>query len=81
MRIYSLLNVDYSRYKLPIIVVYKKPLDYPNHYVARLFDSDKPTDIHMIRKNLDPLRRQIPKQFVNVKRDPRDENHIVESYV
>lgn len=40
-----------SKDPLRIWTVYKNPIDYPNQYVARLFEYDKPTATAVISEN------------------------------
>lgn len=67
--------------KLPIIVLYEKPIDYPEHYVARLFNGDKPTKMVVLKENLQELRRTIPVQMVRINKSEIDDSKIVESYI
>lgn len=55
----SFADVDIRDIKLPMIAVFKNPDDYPDRYVARLFDGDKATDIAVIRENVEELRGDI----------------------
>ena len=71
----------HSLAKLPIIVLYEKPTDYPEHYVARLFNGDKPTKMVAIKDSLPELRRTIPVQMVKISRSTLDESQIIESYI
>lgn len=34
----EILSVDLSDFKLPTIAIYEHPKDYPEYYVARVFD-------------------------------------------
>ena len=48
----TIKEVDLTSLKPPAIVIYDHPSDYPKHYVARVFDGDKPTDTIMLNKSL-----------------------------
>lgn len=58
-RIESFKEVDWSGMEFPIIAVYKHPLDYPQYYVARIFDVDKPTDTFMLKNTLHEIEADI----------------------
>lgn len=67
--------------KLPIIVLYEKPIDYPEHYVARLFNVNKPTKVIVIKDSLQELRKTIPVHMLKINRSTLDESQIIESYI
>lgn len=58
-RIESFKEVDWSGMKFPIISVYSHPSDYPQYYVARIFDVDKPTDTFMLKNTLYEIEADI----------------------
>lgn len=70
-----------NEFKMPIIVIYEKPKDYPNHYIARVWDADKPTNAVMIRDSLEEIRSEMPCSFVKVNRFDKDDNCIIEVWV
>lgn len=49
----SFADVDTSELKQPIICVFNKPDDYPDKYVARLFEGTAPTNIIITRGSND----------------------------
>lgn len=67
--------------KMPMIVIYKNPTDFPDQHVARLWDLSKPTEIAVVRKTLDEIRNVIPYEFVNIGRYVNDDPVIVESWI
>jgi hypothetical protein len=72
---------DLDLFKMPIIVIYESPSDYPNKFVARLFDMDKPLRYVVIENDLETLRSRIPtNRFMRNPRDVTDDLNIVESY-
>lgn len=79
----SFAEVDFSDMRLPMLVVYERPKDFPNHYVVRVWEAsaNQPTNIAAIAKSLDLARAMIPGGFVRLDRDPSDDPVIVESYV
>lgn len=78
-------EVDFSDLTLPMIVVYKRPLDYPIHFVARVFNVSpgdvQPTDMAMKALTLEELREGIPDRFFRMDRAESDDPKIVETWV
>ena len=70
-----------NTYKLPIIVIYKKPRDYPDNYVARLWDILQPTEIFTIADSLNDIHLSIPLGMVRMNRCPGDDPCIVETWI
>ena len=62
----SIGEVDLSGLKFPIIVIYRHPDDYPEQYVARVFDITQPTDTVIVRDSLHELQKDISR---NVAKD------------
>lgn len=74
-------QVDYSDMKAPIITIFKHPKDYPDKFVARLFDLEKPTNVFMLGNTYQELRVKIPTHMHRFPRDERDDPVIVESWL
>ena len=74
-------NIINSFTTSPIVTIYNKPTDYPNYYVARLFDKDKPTKAIMLKETLEELRKGIPIYMIRMSRSATDDRNIVESYI
>ena len=55
----SIKEVDFSNIKVPVIVVYEHPSDYPQYYVARIFNVDKPTDTIMLKDTLEEIQEDV----------------------
>lgn len=66
---------------LPIWVVYKNPLDFPDKFVARLFQLDVPTDVVLVENSLEALRAQLPQGLVCFEREPEDDPVIFETWL
>jgi hypothetical protein len=67
-------------------VVYARPSDYPDKFVARVWEfgadlSPRPTEYFRLAKTLEDLRLLIPAHLVRLERDPKDEPQIVEVWV
>lgn len=74
-------KVDYSEIKMPIIVIYNKPKDYPDQYIARLWDGEKPTNCIALSDTLADLRDKIPCSFVMLNAFANDDPTIVETWL
>lgn len=59
----SFADVDTSELKQPIICVFNKPDDYPDKYVARLFEGTAPTNIIITRNTVEEIREDITRRF------------------
>ena len=83
-RIQSFSEVDIAELKFPVIAIYDRPLDFPDSYVARIFDSDKPTNVILLDNNLSHIREEIKFYFPQMVRLPRaqnDVNCLVETWI
>lgn len=81
VHIQSFNEISFGAFKLPIITVYSSPLDYPNMFVARLYDLDQWTPYVMVRSSLDVIREAIPAQFHRMDRNPDDDPAILEVWI
>lgn len=67
---------------MPIITVYKNPTDYPDKYVARVFDVNKATNLAAVADTYEGLLEAIPTgNMVRLERNPNDDPVIVETWV
>ena len=78
----SLKEVDFSDLKLPMIVIYEKPLDFPDKYIARVFECEKPTNTLIIRDSLQECRDDITAAgfLVGMERSENDALSVVETW-
>lgn len=78
-------NVDFSNLDLPMIVLYDKPKDFPEHFVARIFNIShgnvQATDMCMIAGSAEEIRTGIPPRFARIERHEDDDANIVESWL
>jgi hypothetical protein len=84
-------NVDFSRLgkplknKLPMIVIYKNPKDYPNNHVARLWiaggSSPIPTLNIVLADSLEEVRKSVLPGMVRFERDISDDPVVVETWL
>lgn len=79
----SFADVDLSDLKLPMIVIYEKPSDFPNHFVARIWEATipAPTDVAMVESTLDAIHAGIPGRFIRMDRTPGDDPNILETWI
>lgn len=74
-------QIDYSGLKHPIWTIFQNTTDYPEQYVARLFDLSIPTNVVMIDDCLDNLRQKINPLLDRYPRDEFDDKSVVEIYM
>lgn len=55
----SIKEVDLNAYEMPAIVVYDHPSDYPDNYVAILFEDAEATEIVIIKDDVDEIQQDI----------------------
>lgn len=70
--------------QLSMWVIYEKPLDHPDQYVARRWVCDrdaKPTTDLLHAKSLELLRKQLPPGLSRINRAKTDHPIIVESWM
>ena len=67
---------------IPVVAVYKSPKDYPDKYVARVFDLDRPTRFVFVADTYQELLDKLPvQQLVRMARHPTDDPAIVEVWM
>lgn len=74
---------------LNLITIYKSPSDYPNQYVARRFELDKPTNEFFAHEHLSVVRKWTRERLwslgvlthVNMGREKNDDPVIVETWL
>lgn len=66
---------------LAFIVIYEKPKDFPNSYVARLFFTEKATAYMAARDSMEELMPLIPEYMVKLPPDPKDDPNIKAIFV
>lgn len=74
-------DYDFSPYRLPMIVIYDRPIDCPTKFVARLFDLETPTPYAAIANTLDDVRKQLPMRFTRLDAFESDDPVIVEVWI
>ncbi len=67
--------------QVPIICIYEHPSDYPDKFVARLYDLTHPTRYVVLTDTLEEARKAVPGEMFCFPRDQKDDPVIVESYL
>ena len=67
--------------RIPLICIYDHPTDYPDKFIARLWDCSAPTNIIATADTLEELRAKIPDCMVKLDRHPQDDPRIVEVWI
>ena len=68
--------------ELPIWVVYERPSDFPNCYVARLWIGETPTDELIAATDVDDIRNALAERgLVKLDRHPQDDPRILETWL
>lgn len=62
-------------------VIYIKPNDYPDHFVARLFNMEKATNVFYIAETYEELLNFIPYGFTRIQRFEEDDPVIKEIWI
>ncbi len=79
------INKALAAVTLPLICVYKNPADYPDKYVARLWDvkrpSAKPTDMVVLADTLEEVRSIKPEWMAITPRQEADDPVIIETWI
>ena len=65
----------------PMIVVYDHPLDYPEHYVARLFNGRQGTHLIVISAALGDLLAAKPAEMARISRVDDDPPKVAEIWL
>ncbi len=81
----SLREVDWKKVPAPMVVIYKKPLDFPEGCIARVFNAKtgNPTPFCILRKTVEECREEVRKSgfYVKFQRAKTDDKCIVESWI
>jgi len=74
-------EIDIQKLTQPLIAIYKHPRDYPEKYVARLWDISKPTQYIVLSDNIDNIRQAIPFWMVRLMPTEWDDPVLVETWL
>lgn len=75
-------QIDLSGIRMPVFAVYDHPEDYPDHCIARLFDTDRPTNIIIKRSTVKEMQRYFRKTTLMFSpRDPKDARSLVGTWM
>lgn len=73
--------IDYGQYRLPMLVMYDHPSDFPHHIVIRLWDMDKWTPVCHLSPDIEAAEAAIPPQFCKLAPNRADDPKIIGVYV
>jgi len=65
----------------PIIAIYKHPADYPDSYVARIWNLDKPTPYVVLRDSIEQIRQTVPATMKVLMPYKEDDPIICETWI
>lgn len=79
-------SCDFSKFKLPIAVVYKNPIDYPDKYVIRIHETlpkPKATEYYTVHNSYDECLIELKEAgfLTKIPKDKDDYQCIVESWI
>ena len=81
----SLKNVDFSRIKMPMVVIYDSPKDFPEMYLCRIWEGAgcHPTNTAMQKFSLEEMRDDIQAAgfLTRLPRAADDDPVIVETWM
>ena len=67
---------------VPLIAIYRHPADFPEMYVARLWDLGRPTPLAVAAGTYEELMDRLPcREMVKMPRHPKDDPVIVEVWM
>lgn len=81
MKVETLVNYDFSEFQLPLIAIYHNPSDFPGKFVARVYDLNEASPVHMVKNSLEEIRNRIPLEMSRLNRHQDDDPVIVEVWV
>ena len=74
-------NIDvYCRIgnQIKTIAIYNRPVDYPNGYIARLYEGMEPTYKVVVGSTLEEVRKKIPRGYIKFCRERYDVPSLIE---
>lgn len=66
---------------MPMIAIYNQPTDYPDKYVARLWDCNAPTHLIALADTLEEIQQTIPPNMTRLPHMAGDDPCIVEVWL
>lgn len=82
-RLESASEIEFKGIRMPIIAVYRSPQDYPEKYVARVFDMSEPTDLVIVKEDFIELQRDIEQHtdMIWLSRTPKDVIELIGTWI
>ena len=75
--------VNLSNIRVPMIAIYNGPDDFPDKYVARLYNMNVATNIIMVEDDIEKIRENIRKNYITMVPLPKsklDVKSLVETW-
>lgn len=70
-----------GEFTLPMFVIYRKPSDFPDWYLVRVWDIEDATPYAVKAKTLLEARDLLPEGSYNIGRQPADDPNIFEVWL
>ena len=67
--------------KLEMWVIYERPKDFPDKFVARRWDNSRPTQDTIVENSLKEVRSKLPPWMIRFPRNESDDACIVETWM
>ena len=78
----SIEQVNLNRFKFPIIAVYENPKDFPGRIVARIFETNVPTDIIIVKQSLEEMQQDLSKTgMIFLPRTKQDDPVLIGTWI
>lgn len=77
----SVKDIDFTDIRIPMFAIYDHPIEYPNSYVARLWDNITATNVVLLSDDLEELRKKMPYSMIPIKRSMKDDKCLIETWV
>lgn len=66
---------------MKLIAIYFNPKDYPGKYVLREWIGQIPVDECKVADSLEEIRKHIPKGWIRIPLDKKDDPKIIETWI
>lgn len=80
MRLCRIPDKNYTRPALLMFLIFERPADFPDKYVARLYDTHKRTSFCTLSDTLEQARESIPRGLTRIERGCFDPKELVETW-
>lgn len=81
IKLESFKEQTFTGFRLPIFTVYERPSDFPNEYIVRLFDLEKPTVYYVTANTKEEAIAKIPDGLSPIPLNKNDDPVIVAVFI